>query len=98
MTEAQGRALAESAIKAAQAASAVPLDVMVIVSDASDDIVASAQFLASLPRTQGDQLRTMLRHYCSALKMVVEQCTEPEELIEEIGRVLRAEALGRRPS
>lgn len=86
-------AIAEAAFKTIQSASPVPLDVVLILSD-REDVAASSQLLASMPNNQGEQLRTMLRHYCSALALVVEQCTEPEELILEIADVLRRDVLG----
>lgn len=93
MNAQESYALAEIAFGALRAASPKPLDVLLILADGGDEIAASSQMLASMPSNEGEQLRIMLRHYCSALALIVERCTEPEELLKEITEVIRKEAI-----
>lgn len=91
MNAQESYALAERAFEAVQEASPKPLDVILILSDGGDEIGISSRLAATMPTTQEDQLRTMLRHYCSALAVIVERCDTPEELLQEINEVIRRE-------
>jgi hypothetical protein len=91
------QALAEIAAKAVEAASSKPLDIMLILSD-DESVCSTSKMAASSPKDEGEQLRMMLRYYCNAISMIVEQCDTPEDLLEEIAFVLRRDSLAGKPS